>query len=260
MLQKLVILALLTCLPLRATTEHRPPEQEKQVEHQTAEHLQQLAEEIGKNPTPYSMTWRSGYISVFLQAYPQHQALLLSKTGNHNMLGRRMVAIALWLADTDAARSALDILKKYDPVITSGLSHKERPDFRKLEKLYNGVEEANILDTAWGAYDAGKNREILKSFIRCAARPAPPTEGAYEYWDISGKGRTPIPKSAENLDIVSMAAKWSILSRAKQDEAFAAELKFCLQELPLSVQQEFRRPLPQYNLNESNYVADDTQE
>lgn len=56
-----------------------------------------------------------------------------------------------------------------------------------------------------------------------------------------------------------MAAKWSILSRAKQDEEFAAEVEACLQEMPADVQERFRAPLPQYGPNERDYDADDTQ-
>lgn len=258
MLKKLLTLTTLASLPLCAAEQQAQAATPPQTE-EVPLHLLQLAEAIGTNPTPYNMTWRSGYISVFLKAYPQHQALLLSRTGKLNMHGRRMVVLALWMADTEEARAELEELRTYDPLATAGLHGKQKPDFTRLETLYNGVEEANILDTAWGVYDASKDREVLASFIRCATRTAPPEEGAYEYWAIPTAGRSPIPPEAGDVDIIAMAAKWSILSRAKQDEEFAAEVEACLQEMPADVQERFRAPLPQYGPNERDYDADDTQ-
>lgn len=250
MIKRLLTISALLSLPLFAAAPQAPSA--------APEHLQNLAKVIGQNPTPYNMTWRAGYISAFLKAYPQHQSLLLSQTGMHGPLGRRMIALALWLADTEESRAELDLLHSYDPLAAAGLTNKKAPDFTKLETLYNGVDEANVLDIAWGVYDAGHDREVLASFIRCAARSTPPQTNAYEYWDIPPIGRTPIPPAAGDADIVAMAAKWSILSRAEQDPEFAAEVEACLQELPADIQQRFRAPLPQYGPNESAYDADDT--
>jgi hypothetical protein len=258
MLKQLIILPVLANLPLCAVAQQEETPASAQTE-EVAPHLLQLAEVIGQNPTQYNMTWRSGYISVFLKEYPQHQKVLLSRTGMHNMLGRRMIALALWMADTQESRTELEELRTYDPLAAGGLRGKQRPDFTRLENLYNGVDEANILDTAWGVYDAGNDREILASFIRCATRTGAPTEGAYEYWDIPSSGRTPTPPEAGNVDIVAMAAKWSILSRSEQSQAFAAEVETCLQKMPSDVQERFRSPLPQYGPNEHEYDADDTE-
>lgn len=211
----------------------------------------------------YNFTWRAGAISRFLRMHTKHMRELLGRATLRNYVERNVVALALWLSDTPEATELLKLQAEYNPLLSAappigaGVSlDAPRPDVTHLENLYNGVEEANVLDIAWGMYDVSGDEEILGSFIRCAARRSAPTEGAYVYWCIPKKGRQPFPGGAEGLDIVAMAAKWSVLSRAEQKAAFAAEVERVLLLQSPEVQAGFREPLPDFEQNKSRYSAE----
>lgn len=218
---------------------------------------------INRPTNTYNFTWRAGAISRYLRDHTQHLQALLSRVTLRNYAERNVVALALWLADTPEATELLKLYAEYNPLLSApplmGAAvslEAPRPDVTQLEKLYNGVEESNVLDIAWGMYDVTGDEQILGSFIRCAARRSAPSEGAYVYWCISPNGRQQPPSGAEGLDIVAMAAKWSVQSRAEQDASFAAEVERVLLLQSPEVQAGFREPLPNHEQNKRRYSAE----
>ena len=227
------------------------------------EEMAQIIEFINRPTNGYNFTWRAGAISRFLKEHSAHLQEILNRATPRNYAERNVLALALWLANTPEATAQLETMAEYNPLlgaeppIGAGISmNAKRPDMTRLEQLYNGVEEANVLDMAWGVYDVTRDEEILASFIRCTARLSAPAEGAYEYWCIPAEGRRPFPSHAVGMDIVAMAAKWSILSRSAQDETFAGELERVLLLQAPDVQNRFREPLPDNEQNKRQYSAE----
>ena len=242
----LFLIALLAmALPLMAQDESAATQPN---EFETEE-MAQIIEFINRPTNVYNFTWRAGAISRFLKEHSAHLQEILNRATPRNYAERNVLALALWLANTPEATAQLETMAEYNPLlgaeppIGAGISmNARRPDMTRLEQLYNGVEEANVLDMAWGVYDVTRDEEILASFIRCSARLSAPVEGAYEYWCIPAEGRRPFPSHAVGMDIVAMAAKWSILSRSAQDESFAGELERVLLLQAPDVQNLFREP------------------
>lgn len=223
--------------------------QQKVMEHYHEEPTLEYATEILNFGTdPENMTYRMGFASQLLRRYSAELPRLLAGIKNSEKSTSYMLAAGEWLADTPECSEDLDKRLKEDEDIKRILRITEnslRPDFTKLELLDGGVEETHILDMAWGAYDATRQPEILQSFIRCAARSGPPEEPVRLWSHTLERQRTKVP--AELGDLVSMAAKWSLISRARENEEFSGLVQEYLKTLPAEQQENFRKPLPQRN-------------
>lgn len=202
-------------------------------------------------------TYRAGFCSQLIRQHSAHLNELLEKAGGGDSPAIRMhICICCWLADTPESNQAAANMLKHDPIMEAWSRIKPdspKPDFTKLEELSSSPMEAMALDMAWGAYDATRSRDILCSFIRCGTRTAAP-EKPRKLWMVTEEQRAQAPKAPNGMDIVSMAAKWSVLSRAKADASFAAEVQACLSTMPEDVQTRWKEPLPDHPQNESEYT------
>lgn len=225
-------------------------------EHPT---LEQAAKILSFPVNQANLTYRIGY---YAQLYRRHAAqrdeLVAAAEPAPGYTARYARCAAEWLSGDAACVDDALLQLEYDPMMAASLrigKNTPRPDFTRLEDLDSGVEEAALLDMAWGAYDATRDSAILLSFIRCAARTAPPEKDAVRFWIAkSDKRRKPVPPEMKNVDVVAMAAKWSVQSRAAQDAAFAAKVDECLSSLPAEVQERFHAPLDPNPRNESEYT------
>ena len=222
--------------------------------------LEKAAEIVGFPVSDENLTYRMGFYS---QLYRQHAlwadqlaAAAAKAPGGYNT--RFAHCAAEWLSGDDACvRDAMQQLE-YDPIMRAYMGIDQdtpRPDFTRLEDLDAGVEESNLLDMAWGAYDATRDKAILLSFIRCAARTGAPEKDAMRFWPLrKDEDRAPMPPEMAQMDVVAMAAKWSVKSRAEQDAAFAAVVQECLSTLPEDVRARFNEPLRPNPRNSSSYT------
>lgn len=206
-----------------------------------------------------NLTYRMGYYSQLYRQHASRRDELVAMAGIAPGYTARLARCAAEWLSGDAACVADALLQlEYDPIMKSALrigKNTPRPDFTRLEDLDAGVEETNLLDMAWGAYDATRDRAILLSFIRCAARPAPPEKDAVRFWvNRKDARRRPMTPEMKQLDVVAMAAKWSVNSRAGDDPAFAARVQECLSSLPEDVQARFNEPLRPNPGNDSDYT------
>ena len=206
-----------------------------------------------------NLTYRMGYYSQLYRQHASRRDELVAKAGiAPGYTARFACCAAEWLSGDAACVDDALLQMEYDPIMKSALRIRKntpRPDFTRLEDLDAGVEETNLLDMAWGAYDATRDRAILLSFIRCAARPAPPEKDAVRFWmNRDDATRRPMPPEMKQLDVVAMAAKWSVNSRAEYDAAFAARVQECLSSLPEDVQARFNEPLRPHPGNKSDYT------
>lgn len=202
-------------------------------------------------------TYRMGFCSQLIRQHSAHLGELLEKAGGGDSptIIRLHICVCCWLADTPESNAAAATMMKYDPIIEAWSRIKRdtpKPDFTKLEELSSCPMEAMALDMAWGAYDATRSRAILCSFIRCGTRTAAPQKPA-KLWMVTDEQREQANQSANGPDRVSMAAKWSVLSRAKADATFAAELQACLSTMPADIQDRWKAPLPDDPINNSEY-------
>ena len=238
---------------------------------QAAENDQKLLDGYSANPTlenaarilalaslnEENATYRQGFCSQLVRQHSAHLGELLEKLAGANSPALRLhICICCWLADTPESNAHADATLEYDPVIAAWSSIKPaspKPDFTKLEELSASPVEAMALDMAWGAYDATRSREILCSFIRCGARTGAP-EKPFKLWFVTDEQRAAVASQAKAPDVVSMAAKWSVLSRAKADPVFAAEVQACLSTMPGDVQKRWQEPLPDHPQNKSEYT------
>lgn len=205
-------------------------------------------------------TYRQGFCSQLIRQHSARLGELLQKADSlHSPAVRLLTCISLWLADTPESNKEAATTLEYDPIIAaySRITPQSRkPNFTKLEELSASPAEAMALDMAWGAYDATRSRDILCSFIRCATRSAAP-EKPYKLWFVTDGQRQKMERG-DAMDIVSMAAKWSVQSRAKANPAFAAELQACLSTLPADIQARWKEPLPGHIKNNSEYTPNPT--
>lgn len=221
--------------------------------------LEKAAEILSFPVSNNNFTYRVGFYAQLYRQYAGQRDALIAAVGlAPGYLSRFAHCAAEWLSGDPACAEDAFLQLEYDPIMQGALRIRKntpRPDLTRLEDLEAGIEETQLLDTAWGAYDATRDRAILCSFIRCAARTAPPADGAVRYWaNTDDRSRHPIPPHLANLDLVAMAAKWSVNSRAASDAAFAAEVKECLQTLPDDVQKRFLEPLEPNPNNSSTYT------
>ena len=205
-----------------------------------------------------NFTYRVGFYAQLYRQYAERRSeLIAAETPAPGYLSRYAHCAAEWLSGSPACVDDAFLQLEYDPMMKGALRIRKntpRPDLTRLEALEAGLEETQLLDMAWGAYDATHDRNILCSFIRCAARTSPPEKDAVRYWvNTDDASRHPLPPEIVQKDLVAMAAKWSVTSRAEQDAAFAAELEECLKTLPDDVQQRFRSPLEPSLHNSSSY-------
>ena len=264
------ILALSLCLcGITAAQETPAPAAPAQVSE--AERDQQLLDSYAAQPTLENAarilgltslddengTYRMGFCSQLIRQHSAHLNELLEKAGGGDSPAIRLhICVCCWLADTPESNRAAATWLKHDPILEAWSRIKPdspKPDFTRLEELTSEPMEAMALDMAWGAYDAARSRDILSSFIRCGTRTAAP-EKPRKLWMVTDEQRAHAPKAPNGLDIVSMSAKWSVLSRAKADAAFAAEVQACLVTMPADVQSRWKEPLPDYPQNESEYT------
>ena len=264
------ILALSLCLcGITAAQEAPAPAAPAQVSE--AESDQQLLDSYAAQPTLENAarilglaslddengTYRMGFCSQLIRQHSAHLNELLEKAGGGNSPTIRLhICVCCWLADTPESNKAAATWLKHDPILEAWSRIKPdspKPDFTRLEELSSSPMEAMALDMAWGAYDATRSRDILSSFIRCGTRTAAP-EKPRKLWMVTDEQRAHAPKAPNGLDIVSMSAKWSVLSRAKADTAFAAEVQACLVTMPADVQSRWKEPLPDYPQNNSEYT------
>lgn len=263
---KSAILALFLCLGGLAAAQDAPAP----AEVSTAERDQQLLNTYAANPTlenaarilslesldDENATYRIGFCSQLIRQHSAHLGELLEKAGGADSPTIRLhICTCCWLADTPESNKAAATMMKYDPIIAAWSRIKPdspKPDFTKLEELSSSPMEAMALDMAWGAYDATRSRDILCSFIRCGTRTAAP-EKPRKLWMVTDEQRARAAKAADGRDTVSMAAKWSVLSRAKADATFAAELQACLSTMPADIQDRWKAPLPDDPINNSEY-------
>lgn len=268
---KSAILALSLCL-CGITTSQEPPAPAAHAEVSEAERDQQLLDSYAAQPTlenaarilglasldDENATYRMGFCSQLIRQHSARLNELLEKAGgaDYSSVFRLHICICCWLADTPESNKAAATMLKHDPVIEAWSRIKPdspKPDFTKLEELTSEPMEAMALDMAWGAYDATRSRDILCSFIRCGTRTAAP-EKPRKLWMVTDEQRARAAKDRGGMDVVSMAAKWSVQSRAKADAAFAAEVRACLATMPADVQKRWKEPLPDYPQNESEYT------
>lgn len=267
--QYLAIVAASMLLPLNAQTPAPAAPAAPAAAPSTAESDQALLESYAANPTlenaarilslsslnAENATYREGFCSQLIRQHSAHLRELLEKVGMPGPPIRMLICTSCWLADTPESNAEAATTLKYDPIIAAFTRIKpqsQKPDFTKLENLSSSPVEAMALDMAWGAYDATRSRDILCSFIRCGTRKAAP-ENPYKLWFVSDEDRKEAER-ADAMDVVSMAAKWSVLSRAKADAAFAAEVQACLSTLPADVQARWKEPLPDTPRNKSQYT------
>lgn len=142
------------------------------------------------------MYYRIGFFSEIFRKHPDKLAAWRAIGEGMPGMDRIMVMTALRIADTPQAKKELAEYAKYDPLFANP-SEESLPPLKALEKLEQEPEEAAYLDMAWGAYDASRNPEYLKAFVRCAVRNAPGDES----------------------DRVQQAARWSVKQRAAQTPA-----------------------------------------
>ena len=268
---KSAILALSLCL-CGITAAQESPAPAAPAEVSEAERDQQLLDSYAAQPTlenaarilglasldDENATYRMGFCSQLIRQHSAHLNELLEKAGgaDYSSAIRLHICICCWLADTPESNKAAATMLKYDPVIEAWSRIKPdspKPDFTRLEELSSSPMEAMALDMAWGAYDATRSRDILRSFIRCGTRTAAP-EKPRKLWMVTDEQRAQAAKAPNGVDVVSMAAKWSVQSRAKADAAFAAEVQACLSTMPADVQGRWKEPLPDYPQNESEYT------
>ena len=219
--------------------------------------LEKAAEILGFSlPHASMVTYRMGYYSQLYRQHAAQREKLIAYTEN-GFLSRSTHCAAEWLSGDPACSEDAFLQLEYDPIMKGTLrigKNTPRPDFTRLQDLEAGIEETQLLDMAWGAYDATHDKAILLSFIHCAARTAPPEKDAVRFWmNQADDQRRPLPPQLEGTDIVAMAAKWSINSRAKQNAAFAATVEACLSELSDDEQKRFRAPLPDHPNNDQTY-------
>ena len=265
------ILALSLCLCGITAAQESPAPAAAPAEVSEAERDQQLLDSYAAQPTlenaarilglasldDENATYRMGFCSQLIRQHSAHLNELLKKAGGADSPTIRLhICTCCWLADTPESNKAAATWLKYDPIIEAWSRIKPdspKPDFTRLEELTSEPMEAMALDMAWGAYDATRSRDILSSFIRCGTRTAAP-EKSRKLWMVTDEQRAQAAKAPDGLDVVSMAAKWSVLSRAKADAAFAAEVQACLSTMPADVQGRWKEPLPNYPQNESEYT------
>ena len=265
------ILALSLCLCGITAAQESPAPATAPAEVSEAERDQQLLDSYAAQPTLENAarilslaslddengTYRIGFCSQLIRQHSAHLNELLEKAGGADSPTIRLhICTCCWLADTPESNKAAATILKYDPVIEAWSRIKPdspKPDFTRLEELSSSPMEAMALDMAWGAYDATRSRDILCSFIRCGTRTAAP-ENPRKLWMVTDEQRVQAPKVPDGKDIVSMAAKWSVLSRAKADASFAAEVQACLSTMPEDVQTRWKEPLPDHPQNESEYT------
>ena len=221
--------------------------------------LEKAAQILSFPVTNENFTYRIGYYSQLYRRYAsQRDELTKASCASPGYIARFAHCAAEWLSGDEACVEDALLQLEYDPIMKGALRIRKntpRPDFTRLEDLDSGIEEANLLDMAWGAYDATHDRNILLSFIRCAARPAPPEQNAVRFWiNAKDSDRCPKPPKMAEIDVVAMAAKWSVSSRAEQDPAFAAKVAECLSSLPADVQERFHAPLSPNPRNDSIYT------
>ena len=264
---KSAILALFLCLGGLAAAQDAPAP----AEVSTAERDQQLLNTYADHPTlenaarilslesldDENATYRMGFCSQLIRQHSAHLGELLEKAGGTDSPAIRLhICICCWLANTPESNGTADTMMKYDPIIAAWSRIKPgspKPDFTRLEELSTSPMEAMALDMAWGAYDATHSRDILCSFIRCGTRTAAPEKPA-KLWMVPDEQREMAAKAADGRDTVSMAAKWSVLSRAKANAAFAAEVQACLSTMPADIQNRWKEPLPDHPKNKSEYT------
>ncbi|MCQ2366612.1 MAG: hypothetical protein MJ056_05570 [Akkermansia sp.] len=265
------ILALSLCLCGITAAQESPAPAAAPAEVSAAERDQQLLDSYAAQPTLENAarilglaslddengTYRMGFCSQLIRQHSAHLNELLEKAGGGDSPTIRLhICTCCWLADTPESNKAAATILKYDPIIEAWSRIKPgtpKPDFTKLEELTSEPMEAMALDMAWGAYDATRRRDILSSFIRCGTRTAAP-EKPLKLWMVTDEQRARAAKAPNGIDVVSMAAKWSVQSRAKADAAFAAEVQACLSTMPADVQGRWKEPLPDYPQNESEYT------
>lgn len=267
------ILALSLCLcGITAAQEPPAPAAAPAQQESEAERDQQLLDSYAAQPTlenaarilglasldDENATYRMGFCSQLIRQHSAHLNELLEKAGgaDYSSVFRLHICICCWLADTPESNKAAATWLKHDPIIEAWSRIKPdspKPDFTRLEELSSSPMEAMALDMAWGAYDATRSRDILCSFIRCGTRTATP-EKSRKLWMATDEQRAQAAKAPNGMDVVSMAAKWSVQSRAKADAAFAAEVQACLATMPADVQNRWKEPLPDYPQNESEYT------
>ncbi|MDO4953603.1 MAG: hypothetical protein Q4E43_00515 [Akkermansia sp.] len=264
------ILALSLCL-CGITAAQEAPAPAAPAEVSEAERDQQLLDSYAAQPTLENAarilglaslddengTYRMGFCSQLIRQHSAHLNELLEKAGGGDSPTIRLhICTCCWLADTPESNKAAATWLKHDPILEAWSRIKPdspKPDFTRLEELTSEPMEAMALDMAWGAYDATRSRDILCSFIRCGTRTAAP-EKPRKLWMVTDEQRARAAKAPDGLDVVSMAAKWSVQSRAKADAAFAAEVQACLSTMPADVQGRWKAPLPDYPQNESEYT------
>lgn len=206
-----------------------------------------------------NLTYRMGYYSQLYRQHASRRDALVAAAGLAPGYAARLARCAAeWLSGDAVCVDDALLQLEYDPIMKSALrigKNTPRPDFARLEDLEAGIEETQLLDMAWGAYDATRDSAILLSLIRCAARTAPPEKDAVRFWmNREDKRRLPMTPEMKQLDVVAMAAKWSVRSRAAHDAAFAARVQECLSSLPDAVQARFNEPLRPTPGNKSNYT------
>lgn len=201
-------------------------------------------------------TYMQGFCSQLIRQHSEHLQQLLAEAGaKHSAALRLLICIGCWLADTEESHRMAALTLEYDPIMAAWSKinpASEKPDFTKLENLSDSPMEAMGLDMAWGAYDATHSRDILCSFLRCATRSSAP-EQPFKLWFIPEEAREEVADSAAGKDPVAMAAKWSVISRAKAAPDFAAELQACLETLPEELRLRWAEPLPDSPMNASEY-------
>lgn len=142
------------------------------------------------------MYYRIGFFSEIFRKHPEKLAAWRAIGESMPGMDRIMVMTALRIADTPQSKKELAEYAKNDPLFADP-DEDDLPPLKALEELEQDPEEAAYLDMAWGAYDASRDPEYLKAFVRCAVRNTPGDES----------------------DRVQQAARWSVKQRAAQNPA-----------------------------------------
>lgn len=189
-----------------------------------------------------SYFYRAGFLYGIFTMHPDHVAELLDAVhvDSSQTAADAVVGEALWLLNTDEALAARMIWQGF----VTPAEGATPMDFHHLENLHNNVEEAQLLDCAWGVYDATKDPEILRSFVLCAARETPPADG-YRFWALNAQTDRRDPVPAELGDVIALSARWSVRSKAKKDPAFAAQVDAILETLTPEQRERYNAPLPE---------------
>lgn len=164
----------------------------------------------------YLDDYRLGFFAELFRAHPEYPARW-KRIDNSQHFGN-MMASALWWANTPECRALYKTLRKdkgNQPDVE--LTRIDLSRTYPAEPFADEYPEIVNLDLAWGAFDATRDPSFLNGIILCALRK--PT--------------------TEEPDLMKLAALWSILLRAANDENISQELSRCLVRLSPEQQKEY---------------------